>query len=156
MPHFNHGDAVICKINGVQIDDAKISIDKDSYPTIVHNNVEPCTHGNTTKEMFGYNYGWMLEENFTEEEVSDLKLKAPRIVTWENLQEGDMLALGLSTYTIVDVGNKELKGVWDVNILSIQQLKERGCVPYNPPTDSAEVIAAKALLEKEGYKIMKK
>ena len=58
---FKHGDRVKCTINGTDIDEARISIDKDGTPFICQNE----TPGDSAEDMFEYKYSWKLDDNVT-------------------------------------------------------------------------------------------
>jgi hypothetical protein len=84
---FTHGDKVTCYIDGVYIDDAKISIDADGTPYICQNIIKGVEGADNN---LGYKYTWALFSNFTDTFVTDLKLARTEI-TWDNLQEGDVI-----------------------------------------------------------------
>ena len=58
---FKHGDRVKCTIDGTDIDEARISIDKDGTPFICQNE----TPGDSAEDMFEYKYSWKLDDNVT-------------------------------------------------------------------------------------------
>lgn len=59
--NFKHGDRVKCTIDGTDIDEARISIDKDGTPFICQNE----TPGDSAEDMFEYKYSWKLDDNVT-------------------------------------------------------------------------------------------
>jgi len=89
---FRHGRKLKCKIKGVQIDDAKISVDSDGYIYICSNegNADGCDADN----KLGYRYSWKI---FNEDrrlcgdhEVTDLIFLDRTI---EDVQEGDVVEI---------------------------------------------------------------
>ena len=82
--NFKNGDRVTCTINGTEITDARISIDKDGTPFICQNVVA----GSPAKDKLGYKYSWMLDEDFTALGLRDLKLATP---TWNTLAVEDII-----------------------------------------------------------------
>lgn len=66
---FKHGDRVKCTIEGVDIDDAKISIDKDGTPFICQNKKD----GWNAEDKLGYEYSWALSEEFNNSNVTNLR-----------------------------------------------------------------------------------
>lgn len=86
MTTFKHNDKVTCTIKGVDITDARISINKDGTPFICQNE----WNGSKADDKLGYKYSWELEKDFTNYDVKNLKL-AERIITWDTLQEGDVM-----------------------------------------------------------------
>ena len=58
---FKHGDRVKCTIDGTDIDDAKISIDKDGTIFICQNR----KIGRDAEDKLGYKYSWQAERDFT-------------------------------------------------------------------------------------------
>ena len=69
--NFKHGDRVKCTIDGTEIDDAKISIDEDGTPFICQDDERG---GCAAEENFGYKYQWILDEDFTDPSVTNLRL----------------------------------------------------------------------------------
>lgn len=67
--NFKHGDRVKCTIKGTEIDDARISIDKDGTPFI-------CQHrkrGLYAEDTLGYRFSWMLSKEFEDRGVTNLQ-----------------------------------------------------------------------------------
>ena len=92
--NLKHGDRVTCKINGVQINDARISIDEHGCYFICQNRKK----GEKAKIFFGYRYSWFFDpEDMKEDGVSDLRIvkeprtENPRTILSEPLREGDVL-----------------------------------------------------------------
>lgn len=81
---FKHGDRVTCTIDGTKITDAKISIDKNETPYICQN----FKDGTNADDKLGYKYSWVLNSNFIDTDVTDLKLAE---ITFDTLSEGDEL-----------------------------------------------------------------
>lgn len=94
MITFKHNDKVTCKIEGVEIKDAKISINESGSPFICQN----IKNGSDAKDKLGYRYSWILNSDFTDMSVTDLKLAEK---TWDNLEEGDVLVSKFSQELIV-------------------------------------------------------
>jgi len=72
MTKFNHNDKVTAIIDGTEILDARISIDKDGTPFICQNEKD----GADAENKLGYMYSWELKKNFMTFgwEVSNLRL----------------------------------------------------------------------------------
>jgi len=68
MEKFYHGQKVTCRIMGIEIVDAKISINKAGIPFICQNYMK----GINPEDSLGYRYGWSLNKDFTGENVSNL------------------------------------------------------------------------------------
>ena len=66
---FKHGDRVKCTIEGADIDDARISIDKDGTIFICQNKKA----GWIADDMLGYRYSWELDKEFEDSDVTDLR-----------------------------------------------------------------------------------
>ncbi len=84
MTTFKHGDKVTCEINVIKITDARISIDKDGMTFICQNERE----GLDAEDKLGYKYSWKLNEDFTNPNVTNLKL-APKTI--HDIEVGDVL-----------------------------------------------------------------
>lgn len=67
--NFKHGDRVKCTIKGTEIDDAKISIDKDGTPFICQDK----KNGWEAEDKLGYKYSWALDEEFNNNYVTNLR-----------------------------------------------------------------------------------
>ena len=67
---FKHGEYVKCTINGTDIDDARISIDKDGRPFICQNKRD----GRDAADKLGYKYSWELNKEFEDSNVTNLRL----------------------------------------------------------------------------------
>jgi len=90
MKRFKHGDKVTCYIDGVYIDDAMIGINKYGVKCLCNNKKG---YYMSPEDFFGdYERVWKLGDDFTDEDVTDLKLVDTRTeITWDNLQEGDVI-----------------------------------------------------------------
>lgn len=66
---FKHGDRVKCTIKGTEIDDARISINKDGTPFICQNKRIGCN----AEDKLGYKYSWTLDEEFEDSDVTNLR-----------------------------------------------------------------------------------
>jgi hypothetical protein len=73
---FKDGDRVTCCINGMFIEDGVISIEKDGRPFICQN----YQNGNNATDKKGYKYSWVLNKDFTQTYVTNLKLKEEKKV----------------------------------------------------------------------------
>jgi hypothetical protein len=69
---FKTGDRVTCKINGIEITDAKISVDTDGDLYICQN----VQNGIDAQDKLGYKYSWFfyfLEDGITDNDITELK-----------------------------------------------------------------------------------
>ena len=66
---FKHGDRVKCTIDGTDIDDARISIDTDRTPFICQNE----KGGRYAEDTLGYKFSWQLNDDFTDNYVTNLR-----------------------------------------------------------------------------------
>lgn len=66
---FKHGQKVQCNIKGTEINDAKISINKDGTPFICQNE----GNGHDAEDKLGYMFSWMLNKDFTFPNVQNLR-----------------------------------------------------------------------------------
>ena len=82
--NFNHNDRVTCKIDGTEITDARISINKNGRTYICQNE----RNGGIANDKLGYKYSWSLSSDFTDYFVTNLKLATP---TWDTLAWKDIL-----------------------------------------------------------------
>jgi hypothetical protein len=73
--NFKHGDRVKCTIDGTDIDEARISIDKDGTPFICQNE----TPGDSAEDMFEYKYSWKLDDNVTNLRSAKKSFDSPKI-----------------------------------------------------------------------------
>lgn len=67
--NFKHGDRVKCTIKGVDIKDARISIDKDGTPFICQNKKA----GWIADDKLMYKFSWALDEEFKNHHVTNLR-----------------------------------------------------------------------------------
>lgn len=67
--NFKHGEYVKCTIDGTEIDDARISIEKDGTPFICQNKKD----GWKAEDRLGYKYSWILDEEFEDRNVTNLR-----------------------------------------------------------------------------------
>ena len=72
--NFKHGDRVKCTIKGVDIKDARISIDKDGTPFICQNKKD----GWDAADKLGYKYSWELDKEFNNNDVTNLRHNAEK------------------------------------------------------------------------------
>jgi len=80
--NFKHGDRVKCMIEGVEIDDAKISIDEYGMPFICQNKKD----GRDADDKLGYKYSWALNEEFNNRDVTNLR---PAVKSFDYPDIGD-------------------------------------------------------------------
>ena len=85
---FKHGDRVTCTILGIDIEDARISINANGEPYICCNDKCAVT-GFNADDKLGYKYSWMLNPDFTISDVTNLRLATHKVKTWETLEVGD-------------------------------------------------------------------
>lgn len=84
---FKHGDRVTCKIDGMEITDARISVERGGSNYICQN----VLTGTIASEQFGYKYAWFFNVDSPQDEgVTELKLKE-RTIKSHPLEEGDVL-----------------------------------------------------------------
>lgn len=79
---FTHGQRVLCTIDGTEITDAKISINKDGTPFICQNEWD----GNDAEDKLGYQFSWSLDGDFTDLQVKNLRPAR----SWDNLSQADV------------------------------------------------------------------
>jgi len=72
-------------IDGTEILDARISIDQDGTPFICQNLMK----GATANDKLGYKYSWILANDFTQCDVTNLKLVETK--SWDTLAWKDIL-----------------------------------------------------------------
>lgn len=88
---FKHGQRVTCEIDGVKIDDAKISIGKNGLIYLCSNSK---SGDNNADEKLGYKYSYsFLTKNQNYEETDYRTLKNLHFLdrTLDDLEEGDVL-----------------------------------------------------------------
>ena len=67
--NFKHGDRVKCTIDGTDINDASISIDKNGTPFICQDKKD----GWYADDKLGYKYSWVLDKEFNNRDVTNLR-----------------------------------------------------------------------------------
>lgn len=90
MTTFKHGDRVTCEIAGIKITDARISI---SNPLLISGSKVPfiCQNfksGVSATEKLGYEHSWKLDNNFYEQDVTNLRLVEK---TLDDIEVGDKI-----------------------------------------------------------------
>jgi hypothetical protein len=125
---FKHGDKVTCTINGVDIKDARISINEDGDTYICQN----VKRGNLANDLLGYKYSWVLLADFTSVCVSNLCLAEK---TWDNLAVGD---------EVMGSGIHAVLGVCDRMVF----------LSYTDLRDNYHFASTKEQLIKNGYTII--
>lgn len=91
--NFKHGDRVKCTIDGTDIDEARISIDKDGTPFICQNE----TPGDSAEDMFEYKYSWKLDDNVTNLRSVEKSFDYPEIGDeYKSICGGSRFVLGVA------------------------------------------------------------
>lgn len=150
---FKHGDYVTCEIEGKQIDDARISINKERHYFVCQNKKD----GATTRERFGYKYSWRFDPQYPDVDgVSALKLKNRTI---KDLRQGDIIACGGIEREVLGVCGRVLfvSAVGNFDEASscyytIEELVDMGFRLKSEPEEALEVTMAD-LEEKYGKKV---
>ena len=105
---MKHNQKVTCEINGTKITDARISINKDGSPFICQNEKS----GARANNKLGYNYSWMLNKDFTNINVINLR---PAGKDWDTLQIGDEIGHRYEKRTILGVCGRVIFISWAGN-----------------------------------------
>jgi hypothetical protein len=66
---YTHGQRVKCTIDGIDITDAKISINKNGRTYICQNEID----GAEADDLLGYKYSWVLNNDFTSYALTNLR-----------------------------------------------------------------------------------
>jgi len=170
--NFKHGDKVTCYIDGVYINDARISIntEPDSLNAVIHI-CQNIKDGHSIDDKLGYKYSWSINNDFSSKlnksgtiQVTDLKLADTRTeITWDNLQEGDVIvdkggdectADTVVNNKIVFYTNKNGHAFWDKK----EDLVKAGYTIKQPTSSQPipdETQKAIELLQANGYKVTK-
>lgn len=90
MTTFKHGDRVTCEIDGIYINDARISISNELYHrdnkvAFICQNIKD---GIEAKEKLGYKYSWKLDNNFCNIRVKNLCLSEKIL---DDIEVGDKI-----------------------------------------------------------------
>jgi len=157
---FQHGDHVTCTINGMEVTDARISINKNDEPFICQNESEGGEE-RYCEDMLGYKLARRLHKNFEpyDNRVSNLRLFEK---SWETLKEGDSIfnekgneskvlgVLGKLVFKSFTKGN----GInWDTGYCGgyhIEELKRNGWTLTNPKEEPSDEEKAIKLLTERG------
>jgi len=129
---FKDGDKVTCYINGVFIEDGVISIEKDrsssdyGRPFICQNYKD----GNDATDKKGYKYSWVLREDFTQTDVTDLKLKEEKKVIDYSDSVENAMDYKIGYKVLVKKGSSQDSNLFDGNEGIIVSTK------YSPWSDS--------------------
>lgn len=83
---FKHGQRVTCEINGVKIDDAKISIDYTGDVYICQN----VSEGAQADDLLGYRYSRFIIGRCNHDNTERIKITFP-LRTLDDLEEGDVV-----------------------------------------------------------------
>lgn len=86
---FKHGQRVTCEIEGINVTDARISIQRDGEVYICNNKAA----GIEAHDLLGYTYSYFIlkkNEDYNEEKNNCKNLKFPPR-TLDNLEEGDVI-----------------------------------------------------------------
>jgi hypothetical protein len=115
---FKHGDKVTCKIHGEYIADAVITIGSEGTPHIAQNIMSGNNFRYGNPERFGYEYSWALNKDFTNYNVTDLKLKeektTPDYKVGTRIQNINSLSSNYNKFGhIIDVSEEEIKVMYD-------------------------------------------
>ena len=102
---MKHNQKVTCEILGIKITDARISIDKDGTPYICQNE----QLGAYTEDKLGYKYSWLLNNDFTQSAVTDLR---PAEKDWDTLQVGDEIKIPFEKRTVLGVCGRVIFLSW--------------------------------------------
>lgn len=139
---FKHGQRVACKIEGTQIDDAKISINKDGAIFICQNK----RIGVRADDKLGYASSWVIF-NSDRSPVHGLEREVAGLIfldrSIEDVQEGDVIdckgareakILG-KCGEVIFLSKTNCHSLYG-QALTIEQLKEAGCIikQDTPPT----------------------
>jgi hypothetical protein len=103
-----HGRKGRCKIKGDEVDDMKICVENDEV--YVCQNV---ADGQDADDKLGYKYSWCISEpdynyRYEDDNVSCTDIEVypeERIVTWENLQVGDIVK------SVNHEGRRQIQGI---------------------------------------------
>jgi len=159
---FRHGDRVTCTINGKEVTDARISInkkEKGGYKRFLCQNVDDGGYSKYCNEMFGYTKTRVLHEYFTNGEVSNLRLAEK---SWETLKEGDLIfdkdgdeakVLGVVGKIVFRSCRKAKSNNWDTIVCGynhIEELKRAGWTLTNPKEEPSDEEKAIKLLTERG------
>ena len=118
---FKHGDRVKCTISGINIEDARISIDDDGRPFICQDK----KYGTYAKDTLGYRYSWRLSKEFEDREVTNLR---PVKKSFDYPEIGDeyLDAKGNSRFVLGVAGRVIfLSSLEDKDYISLSVTKER-------------------------------
>lgn len=142
---FKHNQRVTCEIHGEKITDARISISKDGTPYICQNE----WRGDTAENRLGYRYSWMLDKDFTDYSVTNLR---PVKKTFEDLEVGDEVVSKVYKDIYRVTGKKtviELDGAsdWDK-----EEFEKAFTIPEQPTTYTLEE-ARKIIAKAEGREV---
>ena len=127
---FKHGDRVKCTIDGTDIDDAKISIDTDRTPFICQNKKDGCD----ADDKLGYKYSWALNEEFNNQDVTNLR-HAEKSFDYPEIGDKYTSGLGNSRFVLGVAGR----------VIFLSSAKDK---------DSFDCIYTKEKLIKHGYIIV--
>jgi len=94
--NYKHNDKVTAIIYGTEIKDARISIDSYGIPFICQNLIGGCD----VNDKLGYKYSWRLNKDFTDPDVTDLKLFEKN---WDTLEAGDIIISSGAEALVIDV-----------------------------------------------------
>jgi len=94
--NYKHGQRVKVTINGIDIDDAKISIVGDGRPYICQDIMD----GEKTEDKLGYKYSWIIEKDFTHYSITNLR---PAEKDWDSLEVGDVVVKGVDEREVLGI-----------------------------------------------------
>lgn len=88
---WKHGQRVKCKIQGMQIDDARISVDESGKPFICQNRKE----GTRTDDKLGYLYSWEFDCRVTDlVAIEGFYVNVGDVVGWECFRAKVLAVMG--------------------------------------------------------------
>ena len=93
------GDSVTCKINDIDITDAKIYVEEDCFYVCQNEKT-----GEDAPDKLGYEYSYIIQ-NYPDS-ITDFQFVTPKsdlTRTWDNLKKGDVIENDGATHTIFEV-----------------------------------------------------
>ena len=149
---FEHNQKVTCEIDGTKITDAKISIDKGGTPYVCQNEKD----GAWTEDKLGYKYSWVLNKDFTHDNVTNLK---PFNKTIRDVEIGDILVRDGEEQMVLDVREKivGLSEYYDFNsfcnFYTFEELEKYGYELKDEPEEEVEELTVEQVCKELGRDI---
>ena len=154
---FKHGQRVTCKIEGTQINDAKISIDEYGEVYVCQNKKDGCD----TDDKLGYAYSWSIygddREPTSDSGLTDLIFLDRPI---EDVQEGDVVdykgareakVLG-KCGEVIFLSKTNCHSLYG-QALTLEQLKEAGCTIKQDTTPTLTEVTLQEVADKMGIPV---